>query len=128
MRAIVLSGPGAALAASDVPAPHPRPGEVLVRVRASSLNGFDAATMSGMLAGLMEHRYPLVPGKDFAGTVEAVGDGATRFGVGDPVLGVVMRPYIGDGSFAELVALGEEYAITGIPQGLDVRVAGALGL
>jgi NADPH:quinone reductase-like Zn-dependent oxidoreductase len=128
MRAITVSAAGSPPAPSDVRRPEPGPGEVLVRVQSASLNGFDAATVSGMLTGLMEHRYPLVPGKDFAGVVEAVGEGATRFGVGDAVLGVVMRPYIGDGSLAELVAVHEQSGITAIPDGMDVTAAGALGL
>ncbi len=38
-----------------------------MRVRASSLNGFDTAVAAGYLAGMMEHRFPVVLGKDFAG-------------------------------------------------------------
>jgi NADPH:quinone reductase-like Zn-dependent oxidoreductase len=52
-------------------------------VQASSINGFDVAMAAGMLQGMMEHRFPAVLGKDFAGTVEQVGAGVTRFSVGD---------------------------------------------
>lgn len=71
---------------------------MLVRVASSSVNGFDAATAAGYPQGMMEHRFPLVVGKDFAGTVEALGDGVDGFAVGDAVFGVVMKPFLGAGS------------------------------
>jgi NADPH:quinone reductase-like Zn-dependent oxidoreductase len=128
MRAIVISDFGAAPTQADLPQPQPEPGEVLVRVRASSLNGFDAATAAGMLKGMMEHRFPVVLGKDFAGTVEAVGDQVTRFTVGDGVFGVVMKPFLGDGGLGEYVTVGEGIGLAHLPNGLSQTVAGALGL
>lgn len=71
---------------------------------------------------------PVVVGKDFAGTVEAVGDGVDGYTVGDAVFGVVMRPFLGDGSLAEFVTIPADYGMTRIPDGLDMRSAGALGL
>ena len=76
-----------------------------VRVHAASVNGFDVAVANGYLKGMMEHRFPVVLGKDFAGTVDAVGAGVDRFQVGDRVFGVVTKPYLGDGSFAEYVTV-----------------------
>jgi NADPH:quinone reductase-like Zn-dependent oxidoreductase len=76
----------------------------------------------------MEHRYPVVLGKDFAGTVEAAGDGVSGFGRGDPVFSVVMKPHLGDGSIAEYVTIPEQYGIEPCPDGLDPATAGALGL
>ncbi|WP_319460261.1 NADP-dependent oxidoreductase [Micromonospora sp. RTP1Z1] len=128
MRAIAIDDFGAAPALTEPPRPDPGPREVLVRVGASSVNGFDKAAAAGMFKGAMEYRFPVVLGKDFAGTVEAVGDGATRFGIGDPVFGVVMRPYLGDGAWGEYLVVGEEYGITRVPDGLDLPTAGALGL
>ena len=100
-----------------MPKPEPGPGEVLVRVRASSVNGFDVAVAAGRLKGMMEHRFPVVLGKDFAGVVEALGEGATRFAPGDEVFGVVMKPYLGDGGFGEYVVVGEQYGIARVPDG-----------
>ena len=128
MRAVAIDDFGAAPALRDLPKPEPGPGEVLVRVQASSINGFDLAVAAGMLKGMMEHRFPVVLGKDFAGTVEAVGEGVVRFAVGDQVFGVVMKPELGDGAFGEHVAVGAGFGIAHIPAGLDVAVAGALGL
>jgi NADPH:quinone reductase-like Zn-dependent oxidoreductase len=128
MRAVVLAGQGTKPALTEVAAPRPGPGEVLVRVRASSVNGFDLAVAAGYLDGMMEHRYPLVLGKDFAGTVAARGVGATRFAAGDPVFGVVTKPFLGDGGFGEYVTVSEQIGITALPDGVDMTVAGTLGL
>jgi NADPH:quinone reductase-like Zn-dependent oxidoreductase len=81
-----------------------------------------------LLQGMMEYRFPVVLGKDYAGTIAAVETDATRFAVGDPVFGVVMKAYLGDGAFGEYVAVPEGYTITRIPAGLDLNSAGALGL
>jgi len=128
MLAYAIESPDATARILDLPIPAPVDGEVLVKVRAASINGFDLAVAAGMLVGAMEHRYPVVLGKDFAGTVEAVGAGVTRFAPGDPVFGVVMKPYLGDGSLAEYVTVPEQYGIEHLPEGLEVATAGALGL
>jgi NADPH:quinone reductase-like Zn-dependent oxidoreductase len=128
MRAIAVADFGAAPAETDLAVPEPAAGEVLVRVHASSLNGFDVAVVAGRLKGMVEHRFPVVVGKDFAGTVAALGNGVTRFAVGDPVFGVVMKPVLGDGAFGEYVTMNEQYGITALPPDLPVTTAGALGL
>ncbi len=128
MRAVAVPEAGASPAVVDIPIPSPGAGEVLVKVRASSVNGFDVAVAAGMLQGMMEHRYPVVLGKDFAGTVEAVGDGASRFAPGDEVFGVVMKPYLGDGGWGEHLVVGEQHGIAAVPAALDATQAGVLGL
>jgi NADPH:quinone reductase-like Zn-dependent oxidoreductase len=129
MRAIALEADGSAPALIDLSVRQPGPGELLVRVRASSVNGFDLAVVGGWVRQFMEYRFPVVLGKDFAGTVEAVGEGASAFAVGDPVFGVVMTPYVGaDGGFAEYLVVGEQYGVAAVPDGLDLGTAGALGL
>ncbi|MGA2037030.1 MAG: NADP-dependent oxidoreductase [Acidimicrobiales bacterium] len=128
MRAVAIYEFGARPTLADLPVPEPGPGEVLVRVRASSINGFDASVAAGRTKGMMEHRFPVVLGKDFSGTVEALGEGASRFAVGDAVFGVVMKPILGDGAFGEYLAVSERYGIARVPDGLDLAAAGALGL
>ena len=73
MRAVAIDDFGAPPALHDLPVPSPGEGEVLVRVKASSVNGFDLAVVSGAVKSVMEYRLPITLGKDFAGTVEAVG-------------------------------------------------------
>jgi NADPH:quinone reductase-like Zn-dependent oxidoreductase len=129
MRAIAVLDDGALPAPTDLPVRDPGPGELLVEVHASSVNGFDLAVIGGWVRQYMEYRFPIVPGKDFSGRVAAVGEGVSGFAVGDPVFGVVMTPYVGsDGAFAEYVVVGEHYGVARVPDGLDLATAGALGL
>ncbi|MFD3488546.1 NADP-dependent oxidoreductase [Streptomyces sp. NPDC058665] len=128
MRAVALDEVPAVPAVAEVDVPRPEAGELLVKVAVSSVNGFDAATAAGYLQGMMEHRFPLVIGKDFAGTVEALGEGAEGFAVGDAVFGVVMKPFLGTGSLAEYVSVSAAYGVARVPDGLDIGDAGALGL
>jgi NADPH:quinone reductase len=128
MRAVGLESFEEGTKVLDLPVPEPGPGEVLVKVSHSSVNGMDVAVATGMVKDLMEHRFPVVLGKDFAGTVEAVGDGVSAFSEGDSVFGVLMRDYVGDGTFADYVIVPEAIGLTKLPQGLDPATAGALGL
>jgi NADPH:quinone reductase-like Zn-dependent oxidoreductase len=129
MRAITVPALGEPPALADLPVRDPGPGELLIRMSASSVNGFDIAVLTGWVQEFMEYRFPIVPGKDFAGTVEAVGSDDTGFGVGDDVFGVALTPYVGaDGAFAEYLTIGAQYGVTTVPQGLALDVAGALGL
>src|SRR5947208_1271645 len=83
MRAAYIeqTGPPEAIQVGDLPVPVPGPGQILVRVRASALNPIDLYIRSGMVA--MPMGFPHVIGADFAGTVEGLGPGATRYKVGD---------------------------------------------
>ncbi|MBT2225236.1 NADP-dependent oxidoreductase [Nonomuraea sp. NEAU-A123] len=128
MRALAVTAVPGSPTLTELPTPAPEAGELLVRVAATSVNGFDAATAAGMLQGMMEHRFPLVLGKDFAGTVEAVGSDVTGFTAGDVVFGVVMKPFLGTGSLGEYVTVAAGYGVTRVPGKLGVAEAGALGL
>lgn len=128
MRAFALPSADTDAAVTEVPDPTPGAGEVLVRVAASSLNGFDASVASGRLQGMMEYRFPVVLGKDFAGVVEALGEGASRFAVGDAVFGVVMKPHLADGGIGELLVVDQDQCIAAVPENVELRDAGALGL
>jgi len=127
MKAIAIDDFGAPPSLHDLPIPEPGEGEVLVRVRASSVNGFDVAVAGGHLKGMIEHHFPVVLGKDFAGTVEAAGSGVRSLRPGDVVFGVVINAALGDGAFGEYVTAPEAYTAR-VPAGLDLAVAGALGL
>ncbi|MEV5955770.1 NADP-dependent oxidoreductase [Streptomyces sp. NPDC051987] len=128
MRAVTVDSVPADPAVSEVDTPGPEAGELLVKVAVAALNGIDVLTTAGYLQGMMEHRFPLVLGKDFAGTVEAVADGVEGFAVGDAVFGVVMKPFLGAGSLAEYVTVPAGHGVVRIPAGLAVTDAGALGL
>jgi NADPH:quinone reductase len=127
MKAMAIDHFGGPPSLHDLPVPVPGEGEVLVRVRASSVNGFDVAVAGGHLKGMTVHHFPVVLGKDFAGTVEGTGPGVRSLRPGDAVLGVVMKAALGDGAFGEYVTAPEAYTAR-IPAGLDLVAAGALGL
>jgi NADPH:quinone reductase len=91
------------------------------------VNGFDVSVAGGYLKGMMEHRFPVVLGRDFAGTVEGAGPGVQSLRPGDTVFGVVIKAALGDGAFGEYVTAPEAYTVR-VPAGLDLAVAGALGL
>src|SRR6266508_758507 len=127
MKAIATTDFGAPVTLVEISTPEPGEGEILVRVASSSINGFDLSVASGRLKGMMEHRFPVVLGKDFAGTVETIGAGVDDFAEGDTVFGVLMKPELGDGSFGERVATPAAFAAR-VPDGVDAATAGALGL
>jgi NADPH:quinone reductase-like Zn-dependent oxidoreductase len=69
MQTIAFEKFGAAPELTELPIPEPGPGEVLVRVRAASVNGFDLGVLGGALQGVYEYEFPVVLGKDYAGEV-----------------------------------------------------------
>ncbi|WP_024285570.1 NADP-dependent oxidoreductase [Cellulomonas sp. KRMCY2] len=128
MRAVALTEFGSAPEVRDVPIPEPAEGEVRVRVHAASVNGFDLAVAAGYLNGMMEHRFPVVLGKDFAGAVDAVGEGVTGYAVGERVFGVVTKAFLGDGSFGELVTVPIAVGLARLPESVSFTDGAALGL
>jgi NADPH:quinone reductase-like Zn-dependent oxidoreductase len=95
MRAIVATGVGGpdVLRGAEVPAPEPGLGEVLVRVHAAGVNPVDCKTRAGRGTSALFGDGPRVLGWDVAGTVERLGPGVTRFGVGDRVFGLPRFPH-----------------------------------
>jgi 2-desacetyl-2-hydroxyethyl bacteriochlorophyllide A dehydrogenase len=82
MEAIVFSAPGA-LGCTSIAAPEPGPGEVLVKTHASGICHTDIDILHGRYGTAT---FPLVPGHEYAGTVEALGPGTTGFAEGDRVV------------------------------------------
>ncbi|SHM23419.1 NADP-dependent oxidoreductase [Actinacidiphila paucisporea] len=72
---------------AEVDVPTPGEGEVVVRMRAASVNPGEAAIRSGALADIFPATFPSGEGSDLAGVVSDVGPGVTEFAVGDEVLG-----------------------------------------
>ena len=127
MRAVVIDGYGGSegLQVREVAEPGPPgPGQVLLRVRATSVNPIDWKIRRGSLRFVLPARFPLVPGFDVAGEVAAVGPEVTRFQPGDPVFGGVEIDRHG-GASAELV-LAREAALAPLPGSLSFEEAAVL--
>jgi NADPH2:quinone reductase len=106
----------------DLPTPEPKVGEVRVRVAAAALNPIDVYVRAGMVQ--MPRPTPLVTGSDLAGVVDAVGEGVTRFRVGDRVWGSNQGLLGRQGTFAEFCCPLEDYLYP-LPEGVDLKVAAA---
>ena len=85
----------------ELPDPVPAAGEVLVEVHAASVNGADWKVRAGSYAPVA--RFPYVPGRDFSGTVAALGAGVADFALGDAVFGVCDVGQ--EGAYAEKLAI-----------------------
>ncbi|MGW0764263.1 NADP-dependent oxidoreductase [Streptomyces sp. NPDC002676] len=102
---------------SEVTAPEPGPGQVRIRVRAASVNPLDLKIRSGLMAGTFPVRFPVTPGLDAAGVVDAVGEGAGA-AVGDEVVGSATA-----GSYSEYTLLDRPVAK---PEALSWEAAASL--
>jgi NADPH:quinone reductase-like Zn-dependent oxidoreductase len=77
---------------TDRPDPKPGPGEVLVRMKAVSLNYRDFLMVTGKYNP--KQKLPLIPLSDGAGEIQAVGEGVTRWKVGDRVMGIFAQSWL----------------------------------
>lgn len=130
MRAVIHSryGPPSVLKVQDVERPRPDTDQVLVRVRAASVNAAEKHLMRGkpflvrlMGSGIRRPKRPQF-GADVAGVVEAVGSDVTSFQPGDAVFGDLSGS--GLGSFAEFVC-ADEAMLASLPDGVDFETAAA---
>ncbi|HEX3625201.1 MAG TPA: NAD(P)-dependent alcohol dehydrogenase [Verrucomicrobiae bacterium] len=122
----------------DLPEPKPGPGQVVVRVRAASLNYRDLMVLTGRYGDM---RLPIIPLSDGAGEITAIGEGVTRWKTGDRVAGLFFQGWhtgpfrremghtaLGgelDGMLAESVALDQDGVIA-IPSHMNFAEAASL--
>jgi NADPH:quinone reductase-like Zn-dependent oxidoreductase len=128
MRAITLESFEDAPGLREAPKPQIAADEVLVRVHASSVNGFDGAVATLMAKDYYEYEFPVTLGADLAGVVEQIGSEVSRYSVGDEVFGFIFRPNLHDGSWADYVSVPESWFIAPKPKSLGFLEAGALPL
>ncbi|MEN9537818.1 MAG: hypothetical protein RLZZ126_53 [Pseudomonadota bacterium] len=122
---ITRYGPNDGVQVADLPVPAIGDTDLLVQVKAASVNPIDFKTRSGQLKVILEYRFPLVLGNDLAGVVTAVGTGVTRFKVGDAIYARLDKDRIG--AFAEFAAVREESAALK-PANLSFEEAASLPL
>ncbi len=142
MKAAVLHAPGT-LRVEEIPTPSPADGEVLVRVASCGVCGSDVPRLIGTAA----HRYPIVLGHEFSGTIEAVGAGGADDLIGRSIACAPLLPDFSDpqcargnyslgkrygfigsrqpGGFAEYVAMPRRNAVL-LPDGVDLVAASFL--
>ncbi|NNL17830.1 MAG: NAD(P)-dependent alcohol dehydrogenase [Boseongicola sp.] len=130
MKAVVIDHYGGPEVQSlcDVPIPSPASGEVRVEVHASTVGRTDTATLRAhpffarVMTGLFRPKMRTL-GMDFAGKVDAVGDGVTAYQIGDRVFGISTDRF---GSHAEYLCVPQNGAIARIPGDLpfDQAVVG----
>jgi NADPH:quinone reductase-like Zn-dependent oxidoreductase len=113
----------------DVPIPQPRPEQLRIRVCASTVAKIDISTRNGAIsqAGLLGPHHDIGLGWDVAGTVDAVGDGVGRFGVGDEVIGLRDLLFVFPGAHAEYVILHES-ALANAPRKMTYVQAATIPL
>lgn len=128
-----------ALTLVEKPEPQPKAGQVLLKMRAASLNYRDLLTVKGAYSS--KQKLPFIPLSDGVGEVVAVGDGVTRVKVGDRVAGIFMQTWLEgefsadksksalggaiDGIFAEYVTLHED-GVVHVPNHLSDEEAASL--
>jgi len=123
MKAIVVHEYGGpeVLKFQDYPDPVPDPGDVLVRVAASSVNPIDCKRRAGLTKDFYPLTFPGLIGIDLAGTVVKIGPGVEDFSVGDQVFAMA------DNAYAELCVVKAD-VLAKVPNGLDLIEAAALPL
>ena len=113
------------LRAEEVDRPVPGPGQVLVKVAATSFNPVDDHIRLGVLAEAIPTALPITPGLDVAGTIVELGEGVTGVQVDDLVIG--MFPLNEHGGAAEYAVIAAEF-VASAPRSLPLADAAALPL
>jgi NADPH:quinone reductase len=124
MKAAILDTYGAPFRVADIGVPAPGPGEVLVRIAASSVNPLDIKIHAGA-AEHARHPLPAILGIDLAGSVAAVGSAVTDFRFGDEVYGMAGGVGGLQGTLAEYVAVDADL-LAAKPANLSMQEAAAL--
>jgi len=123
MKAVVIHQYGGpeVLKFEEYPDPVAGPGEVLVRVAATSVNPIDYKRRAGLTKDFYPLKFPGLIGVDIAGTVVKIGPGVEGFSVGDQVFAMA------DNTYAELCVV-KAAVLAKVPKGLDLIQAAALPL
>ncbi|MCX4910852.1 NADP-dependent oxidoreductase [Streptomyces sp. NBC_00878] len=108
---------------ADLPTPVAGPGQLLVRLQAAALNAVDKVLVTGAMRDALPVRHPFVPGVDISGVVEAVGEGATHFGIGDAV---IAWNSVASGALAEYVLIKDAPSAARRPAELTAAQGAAL--
>lgn len=125
MKAVAVKAFKAIPQLMDVEEPAVKDGFIKIKIAAAGLNPFDWKTIDGILKDHMPHVFPLIIGADAAGIVVETGAGVTRFRTGDRVYGQVLHAPVGEGAYAEYVAVPETAPIAKAPENIPLADAAA---
>nr|WP_145160057.1 NADP-dependent oxidoreductase [Paenibacillus terrae] len=120
MKAITFNrlGPPDVLQLTELPVPSAGPGTVRIRVKTAGVMPIDAKVRSGSVPYAQSHPFPIIPGNEFAGIIDEVGDGVSEFVRGDEVIGFTMF-----GGYAEYVVVSSDQLVRK-PAGMPWETAG----
>jgi len=93
----------------EFPTPDPRENEVLIKIENTSVNPVDWKIREGLLKERMPHKFPIIPGWDAAGKIAKVGKNVKDYKVGDEVYAYTRKDTIQDGTYAEYIAVPEDF-------------------
>jgi NADPH:quinone reductase len=113
---------------APVPIPDIGPRDVVIEVRAASVNAFDWKAAEGRFKDTFEYRFPMTVGRDYAGIVQAVGPEVERVRVGDDVFGYFTGQTLHRGSYANHVWCTDDECFVRKPPELDYMEASCLPL
>ena len=127
-------GPPEVIRLAEVPTPAPKPGEVQIRIHATTVSSadwrlrsakvpFGFGLMVRLMFGITGPRQPIL-GRELSGTVSALGPGVTRFGLGDAV---IAYPSTTGGAHAEYICVPADGMVAPKPAALSHAEAAALG-
>jgi NADPH:quinone reductase-like Zn-dependent oxidoreductase len=120
-------GDAGVLALLDLPEPLVGLDQVLVAVKAASVNPVDWKIREGYVQGALPHHFPLIQGWDAAGVVVQAGPAVDGYEPGDEVFGYLRKDHVQNGTYAELVAAPER-GLARKPAGITFEQAAALPL
>ncbi len=109
----------------DFPDPAAGKGQILVEVKAVSINPVDFKVKRGIAKLMSGSKFPRIFGSDFAGVVKAAGSGATKFSQGDRVYGATPVIWGKQGALAQLLAIDQKFA-RAIPGQISFEEAASL--
>lgn len=116
--AITTFGPPEVLKLMEMKQPQAGPGSVRVRVKAAGVLPFDCGLREGTIGYAQRQSFPIIPGNEFAGVIDQVGEGVNQFAAGMEVLGFSLFH-----SYAEYIVVNADQIVVK-PESMSWEVAG----
>ena len=128
MQALVIPEAGKPAVLADIPTPVVGAQDVLVRVQAAAVTGFDRLIAAGGLEAFMTHHYPITVGREFTGIITALGAEVNGYAVGDAVMGMITGSELHEGAVAEYVVVHADRHLAHRPTNLNPAAAAGVAM